>query len=141
MSDLAAKFTALESQMTTQQTEVVNALNAIIEALGGPPPTGIVTLADTNLILTSINDNLIGMRVENVDFYAALLDAVGLINANTDTIITNNSLNAQRTIAAILATYCPCTTGAPLLPPAIDVTPTAIVDDAKCRRIQFYLSF
>lgn len=140
MSDLTDKFTTLESQLTTQQTEIMNVLEAILVALGGPPPTGVVTLADTNLVLTSINDNLIGMRGENVDFYAALLDSVGQINTNTDTIINNNSLNAQRLISAIYATFCDCVTDAPLLAPPIDVTPTELVDEAKCRRIQFYLS-
>jgi hypothetical protein len=137
---LATKFTGLESQLTTQQTAVIDALNAILTALGAPPETAVATLADTNLILTDINNNLIGMRGENVDFYAALLDSVGLINANTDTIITNNSLNAQKLIAALYATFCDCVTDTPLLPLPLDVTPTEVVDEAKCRRIQFYLS-
>jgi hypothetical protein len=140
MSDLAAKFTALESQMTTQQTEVINALNAILDALGAPPPTATVTLATVAAQLTTMNTNIVAIATANAGFYSALLDAVGAINTNTDTIITNNSLNAQRLLTAIISTSCPCPTDAPLLSPPIDVTPTSLADEAKCRRIQFYLS-
>ncbi len=91
--------------------------------------------------LTAINNNLIGIAISNGTFHAALLDVLGLVNTNLDTMLNNNSLNAQRLIAAILSTACPCgTTTAPLLPLPLDVTPTTLVDDEKCRRIQFYLS-
>lgn len=136
MSDLAAKFAALELQMTTQQTEVINALNAILIALGAPPPTATETLADTNLLLTAINNNLIGMRGENVDFYAALLDSVGLINANTDTMINNNSLNAQRLLIAIAANDpCKSCDIVPIEPPPLDVTPQT-PNQEHCQRMQ-----
>jgi hypothetical protein len=140
MTNLEAKFEALELQLTTQQTAVINALNAILDALGAPPPTATVTLATVAAQLTTMNTNIVAIATANAGFYSALLDAVGAINTNTDTIINNSSLNAQRTIAALYATFCACDTTTPLLAPPLDVTPTPVIDDAKCRRIQFYLS-
>lgn len=137
---LEAKFEALEAQLTDQQTAIVNALDSILTALGAPPPTATVTLADTLAMMVALNNNLIGMAIANGSFYAAVLEQLAQLSTNTDLMITNNSLNAQRTIAAILSTYCPCPTGADLLPLPLDVTPTTLADEAKCRRIQFYLA-
>lgn len=155
---LETKFEALETQLATQHTAIDNALDSILTAMGAPPPTATVTLATIATQLTALNNNLIGIAIANGSFHSALLslltdtkatqlvqhnaliDILDLINTNTDTIISNNSLNAQRTIAAIYATFCGCATDVPLLSPPLDVTPTEIVDEAKCRRIQFYLS-
>jgi hypothetical protein len=54
--------------------------------------------------------------------------------------ITNNSLNAQRMLAMMLQVSCPCTPTALPFDTPLDVTPTSLVDEAKCRRIQYYLS-
>lgn len=140
MTTLEDKFTALELQMTTQQTAVINALDSILTALGAPPPGPTITLADIAEQLTSMNDVLAAIQSDNSAFYAALLGTAGIISTNVETILTNNSLNAQRTIAAIYATFCACTTDAPTLSPPLDVTPTTAAEDEKCRRIQFYLS-
>lgn len=140
MTTLEEKFEALETQLSDQQTAIINALDSILTALGAPPPGPTTTLDDVITALTQTNTILNGIREDNGTFYAAMLDVSGLINTNTDTIITNNSLNAQKFIAAILSTACACPTDAPLLAPPTDVTPTSLVDEAKCRRIQFYLS-
>jgi len=140
MTDLSGKFSGFEGQIGTNHTEVMEALNAIISGLGGAPTTPGTTLTDVVTALTAINSNLVNMRAADALFYAATNSLLDQIATNTDTIINNNSLNAQRLIAAILSTSCPCDTTNPLLPNPLDVTPTPLVDDAKCRRIQFYLS-
>jgi hypothetical protein len=140
MTNLANKFSSFEEQLSTQHTEVMDALNTIAYAIGAPPTAPTTNLEDIYTQLTALIDGMALIYNANNTFHAALLDSVGLIYANTDIIITNNSLNAQRTIAAIYATFCDCVTDTPLISPPLDVTPTEIVDDAKCRRIQFYLS-
>jgi hypothetical protein len=137
---LEDKFTELQALMADQQTAIVNALDSILTALGAPPPTATVTLADTLAMMVALNNNVIGMAIANGSYHAAVLEALAQLNTNTDLMITNNSLNAQRTIAAVLSTYCPCPTGADLLPLPLDVTPTTLADEAKCKRIQFYLA-
>src|SRR6266568_2611452 len=96
MSTLEDKFTALELQMTTQQTAVINALDSILTALGAPPPGPTTTLADIATMLSSLNDSLNGIIDYNNTYYAASLDVLGLINTNLDTMLNNNSLKAQR---------------------------------------------
>ncbi len=140
MTTLEEKFEALESLLGTQNTAINTALDSILTALGAIPSTATTTLDDIATMLSSLNDVLGAMLDYNNGFYAANLEQLGLINTNTDTIITNNSLNAQRTIAAIYATFCDCATDTPLEAPIMDVTPTSLEDEAKCRRIQFYLS-
>ena len=140
MTDLTGKFSGFEGQIGTNHTEIMEALNEIISDLGGAPTTPTTTLADVVTALSTINSNIVGMRAANVAYYASSLDLLDTIATNIDTIINNNSLNAQRFIAAILSTSCPCDTTNPLLPNPLDVTPTPLVNDAKCRRIQFYLS-
>jgi len=137
---LEDKFSELQQLLADQQTAIVNALDSILTALGAPPPTATVTLADTLAMMVALNNNVIGMAIANGSYHAAVLEQLELLNTNADTMITNNSLNAQRTIAAIYATFCECTTETPLLGPPLDVTPTSLVDEAKCRRIQYYLS-
>jgi hypothetical protein len=140
MSNLEEKFEALEDILATQHTAIGAALDSILTALGEPPLGDTTTLSDIATGLSGLLDELTGIRSDNSTFHAALLDTAGIINTNVETILNNNSLNAQRMIAAIYATSCPCTTDAPLLAPPIDVTPTSLADEAKCRRIQFYLS-
>lgn len=140
MSDLASKFSELESQLATQHTEIGLKIDALLEALGVPPPTATTTLTDISVQLGSLNDSLEQIITDNTAYYASSLDLLGLLNTSLDTIINNNSLNAQRTIAAIYATFCECGSESPLLGPPLDVTPSIVVDEAKCRRIQFYLS-
>lgn len=140
MSDLTGKFGGFESQIGTNHTEIMAALNSLIEGIGGVPTTPSATLADVVTALTTINSNIVGMRSANALYYASALEFLEAINTNTDTIINNNSLNAQRTIQAIYATFCDCATDTPLLAPPIDTTPTPLEIDEKCRRVQFYLA-
>jgi hypothetical protein len=137
---LEEKFEALELQLTDQHTTIANDLTAILEALGAPPPGPTTTLADIATQLAGIGDQLTTIQSDNSTFYAALLETAGLISTNLETLSNNNSLNAQRLLKAIYATFCGCATDAPLLTPPLDVTPTDLVAEAKCRRIQFYLS-
>jgi hypothetical protein len=140
MSDLTGKFSSFEEQITAQHTELMEALNTIAFALGAPPTTPTTTLADVSDQLGSILALLENNATRDTGYYNTSLSELGMINNNLDLIITNNSLNAQRLIAAIYATFCECATDAPLLSPPLDVTPTEIINDDKCRRIQFYLS-
>lgn len=137
---LEQKFESLETQLTTQHGEVIEALNSILTALGAPPPGPTTTLEDIGTLLGTVNTNLLAVQSDNAAFYAAALEVFGLINTNTDTIITNNSLNAQRLLQAIYSTACQCPTPTDLIAPPTDVTPTSLVDEEKCKRIQFYLS-
>lgn len=140
MSDLSGKFASFEEQSATQHTELMDALNTIAFALGAPPTTPTTNLGDILTALNTLNDTLSAILTANGGYYVSSLNTLDLINIGIDTQLNNNSLNAQRIIAAIYATFCDCTTDTPLLGPPLDVTPTEIVNDAKCRRIQFYLS-
>jgi hypothetical protein len=151
--NLEEKFEALETQLATQNTAIINALDSILTALGAPPPTATVTLGDTLAMMVALNNNLIGMAIADGSFHTALLSAIGTlnnttadilsvveqININTDTIITNNSLNAQRILTLMLQTACPCDITDPLLPLPVDTTPTELENDARCQRIQYFL--
>lgn len=140
MSDLSGKFASFEEQSATQHTELMNALNSIAYALGAPPTTPTITLADVVTAINTLSDTLSAMYTADGNYYVSSLNTLDLINISLDTTLNNNSLNAQRIIAAIYATFCECNTDIPLLGPPLDVTPTTVVDEAKCRRIQFYLS-
>jgi hypothetical protein len=140
MPDLETKFETLEAQLATQHTAIGNALDSILTAMGAPPPTATVTLGDTLAMMVALNNNLIGMAIADGSFHTALLEKLDILAVNTDLIITNNSLNAQRVLMAILSTACACPTDTPFIGPPLDVTPTTLADEAKCRRIQYYLS-
>lgn len=140
MTNLANKFASFEEQSATQHTELMNALNSIAYALGSPPATPTITLADIHTQLATIIASLDDNTTRFIGYYNTSLAELGFINNNLDLLINNTSLNAQRMLAAIYATFCECDTTTPLLPAPIDVTPTTLVDEAKCRRIQFYLS-
>ena len=138
MTNLETKFEDLETQLATQHTAIGNALDALLSALGVPPPTATVTLGDISTQLTAINNNLIGIAIANGSFHDALLDAIGLLNTNTETILNNNSLNAQRLLSTLLSAACPCG-DVTLLPPDLTTLPTTATDDAKCARIQYFI--
>jgi hypothetical protein len=140
MSDLNTKFGTLEAQLTAQHSELLAAIGSIAFALGAPPTAPTITLATVSSQLTAINNNLIGIAIANGSFHSALLSTLGQININSDTLINNSSLNAQRLLQAILSTACACPSDTPFIGPPLDVTPTALVDDDKCRRIQYFLS-
>jgi hypothetical protein len=140
MTDLANKFATFESQVSTQHTELMEALNSIAFALGAPPTTPTTTLADLSTQLNALIDGIALIYSANTTYHASTLALLGQINTNTDLMLTNNSLNAQRLLTAILATACACPSDVPFIGPPLDVTPTDLVDEDKCRRIQYYLS-
>lgn len=140
MSDLTVKFETLEAQLADQHTDIVNGINAILAALGAPPPGDLITLDDIATQLNTINTNLLGIQSDNSAFYSSMLSVAGVISTNVETMLYNNSTNTQAVIAAIYTTSCACPSPSALLPLPIDVTPTELVDEAKCRRIQYYLA-
>lgn len=133
MTDLTEKFTGFENLVSADHTEIMEALNSILEALGAPPTSPTTTLLD---VVTAIESQTSAQATQHTALMALLTD----IFNNTDLIITNNSLNAQLLLNSQYSTFCECPTEAPLETLPLDVTPTSIVDEAKCRRIQFYLS-
>jgi hypothetical protein len=136
MPDLEHKFEALESQLSTQHTAISNAMDSILTALGAPPPTATVTLADISNQLSSLNDSLAAIVTEQRAFYSSNLDVLGLINTNLDTMLNNNSLNTQRLLIAIAANDpCKSCDVLPIEPPPLDVTPQT-VDEDHCKRMQ-----
>jgi hypothetical protein len=120
MSDLTGKFTALETQLTTQHGEIMDVLNTIAYALGAPPTTPSINLADVVAAISTTNDLL-------TDIFNTV-----------DSINNNASLNAQRLLTLLLQTACPCD-DTPLLPPPLDTLPIDLEDEAKCQRIQYFL--
>jgi len=140
MSDLTAKFDEIQAQIATQHTEITDDLEAILTALGAPPPGDLITLEDISAQLTTLNTNVLGIASDNSTFYSAMASTLSLLSTNIETMLNNASTNAQAIIAAIYATSCACPTPSALLPPDIATTPTSLEDEAKCRRIQFYLS-
>lgn len=138
-SDLQDKFDALESQLTTQHTALMGGIDAILAALGAPPPGDVTTLDDIAAQLTTLNSNLLAIQSDNSSYYASSLDVLGLLSSNLEILNNNSSYNAQRLIATIYNTACQCPTPVTTLTPPLDLTPTSLEDEAKCRRIQFYL--
>lgn len=132
MSDLQAKFEAFESQVGTQHTEVIEALNTIITALGAPPPGPTTTLADVVAAIETTNSILASFHSDN---NSNLISIFNLL----DTINNNNSLNAQRLLAAFYQSMCPCDPTAPVLPPPLSELPLSADDIERCQRIQYFL--
>lgn len=56
-----------------------------------------------------------------------------------DVMNSNNSINAQRIIAALAQNACPCDPDAPLLPVPLEDTPYAGTDAELCQRIQYFV--
>lgn len=141
MSDnLTAKFTTLESQISANHTELMDALNTIAFALGAPPSAPTITLAD---VVEALNVGNLLLATGNTTSAAILADmniGLGSINQLLDTLNSNGSTNAQLLYSAILQTACKCDTDAPLLAPPLIIDPTPLAEDEKCARIQFFLS-
>lgn len=55
MTNLEQKFNDLETKLLNQHTSIANKLDAILVALGAPPPTSTTTLADIAFILNAIH--------------------------------------------------------------------------------------
>jgi hypothetical protein len=125
-TDLSDKFTALETLLATQHTELLTALAPLADIKTGidSTNTALGTLA------TALDTQLTGIAGQLTDIF----NTVDLLN-------NNQSLNAQRLIAAIYATACACLAGTPLLPPPIDTTPNTSSDFIRCSRIQYYVDW
>jgi hypothetical protein len=132
MSDLTGKFGALSTQMATQHTEMMDALNTIAYALGAPPSAPTITLEDVVTAITETNTLISGIRSDMNEQLTAIFNTL-------DTINNNNALNAQRILAIMLQTACDCDSTTPLLPLPIDTTPIELANDEKCQRIQYLL--
>jgi hypothetical protein len=136
MTDLTNKFSTIEGQLAAQHTEIMAGLNTIAYALGAPPTTPTTTLEDLSLQLTAIIDGLAVLYAGNNAYQASALSLLSQINQNTDTIINNNALNAQRLLIAIAANDpCKSCDVLPIAPPPIQVTPQPI-DQDHCKRMQ-----
>ncbi|MBK9943667.1 MAG: hypothetical protein IPP13_18830 [Kouleothrix sp.] len=134
--NLEAKFTQLETQLNAQHTALINALNALLSALGAPPPAPGATLADVLGALNALNLVLTGLRTDMADQHAALLNQLELQTTTLELLNSNQSLNAQRMLVA-LSNLDPCKTcDVPALDiPPIDATPRP-VDQEHCKRAQ-----
>lgn len=132
MSDLTGKFGGFEDQIASNHTEVMNALDTIATALGAPPPGPTTTLVDVVTALTQTNTILQGIRSDMNDYLLEIFNTLDAMNNNA-------SLNAQRLLATLLQTACPCDTTTPLLPPDLGTTPIDATAQAKCQRIQAFI--
>lgn len=132
MTNLSGKFSSFEDQISSNHTEIMNALDTIATALGAPPPGPTTTLADVVTAIEAGNTILAGIRSDMNTKLDAIFNTV-------DTINNNASLNAQRLLSVLLQTACPCDSDVPILPPDLGTTPTSADDIAKCQRIQYFI--
>lgn len=136
MSDLAGKFGVLEAQLQAQHGQNTLALNAILTALGAPPPAPGATLADVLGALNQIALMLAGLCTDMAAQHAAQLAQLQQLNTIANLQNENASLNAQRLLLG-LAALDPCKSCDPLpleLPP-VDATERPI-DQEHCKRMQ-----
>ena len=128
MTDLSDKFSDLQSLLTTQHTETTAQLNDVLQALGAPPTSPTTTLDDLLAAIQQTNNLL-----------SSIYNTVSLISTNLETFSNNSSLNAQQLLTAIINTACACDTTAPFTPLPLDTTPFTPEEQAKCRRVQFFI--
>jgi hypothetical protein len=107
--------------------------------LCAPPASG-ATLTSIVGLLSTMSTALLAMQTSNEAYHTASLSILDTLSLNIETTLQNNSLNAQRMIAALYATFCPCTDGPVLIGPPLSTVTISLEDQAKCRRIQFYLA-
>jgi len=95
--------------------------------------------------MTTLSEKFTALESQLADQQTAMLGALSDVNATLssifdelDTIIINNSANAQALLAAI-AFYSCCSTGGPLVPPTPGTGPSDAVGAAKCQRAQFFV--
>lgn len=151
LSDKFAEVLAYFQQSLTYQQQ-------ILTALGVPPETPTVTLADvltainaTNakldtLLLTSgnmlANTNVINTHVAELtdlynQWYVDYFSGDG-----TKQLLENISYGTMDVRAAILATACACNTEGPILPTPPDVTPFPTEEEQlKCKRAQRFVDW
>jgi hypothetical protein len=130
--NLEQKFDEFESQVATQHGELTEALNAILTALGAPPPGPTTTLEDVVTAIEATNTLLTAIHSDMNSYLLSIFNTL-------DTINNNASLNSQRILNTLLQTACPCDSTVPLLPPDLSTTPTDAANLAKCQRIQYFI--
>ncbi|MBL0830558.1 hypothetical protein JK320_25410 [Klebsiella pneumoniae] len=139
MTDLTSKFDGLETQLSTQHSDMMNALNALLSALGAPPPSPGATLADVVGALNQLALMVAGLRTDMATQHAAQLVQLQLLNSSTDLLLQNTSWNTKQLLLG-LAALDPCKQceiPSYDLPP-IDETPVT-VDQEHCKRVQALL--
>jgi len=147
MTDLAHKFATFEEQLNTQHIALMGALANISYALGAPPETPLTSLDDvitaitaTNTALTGVNNKLTSIDNQIGSFRSEVNPELENIYTQLQSMLANDSTNVARLIAVLLTTACACNTDVPFIGPPLDVTPTDLAGQDKCRRIQYYLS-
>lgn len=107
MSDLNTKFDGVRQQLAEQHDDTQTALNAILTALGAPPPAPGATLADVLGALNQIAVQLAGLRLDMSSQHAAQLAELQTIGVTLDIINNNASYNTQQMLLG-LAQLDPC---------------------------------
>lgn len=129
--NLRDKFNDLKDLLAEQHGQTIAKLDEILEGLGVVPTT---TLADVVTAINALGDKLNtgNSRLLSID------NTVHILSLNLETMLQNNSLNAQRILAALsLLDPCrPCDIAIEI--PIIGVTPTPI-NTTHCQRMQFLL--
>lgn len=150
----------LITQLVNQHTATSNKLDAILSALGAPPPTQTVTLQNVVDAITALNTNITTFRGEQDAQQTVLLGAVASLNqqftsfrqeqiawrnfqqgqlGNMLAAISSLIDEATRTTNAVYATACPCN-GQTVLPPELGTTPLPSEQQQEhCRRVQWML--
>lgn len=129
--NLRDKFNDLKDLLAEQHGQTLAKLDEILEGLGVVPTT---TLADVVTAINALGDkvNVGNTRLLSID------NTLHIMSINLETMLQNNSLNAQRILAALsLLDPCrPCDLAVDV--PIIGVNPTPI-DISHCLRMQFLL--
>lgn len=141
----------LVTQLATQHADNAAKLDAILAALGAPPPTATVTLAD---VLTAIQ--LTNTKLDALAGYlSTIATQTNLTRVALDSWIDdwfsgagglqyleNIYFGMQDVRSAIIATACPCNTESPLLPAPGDTTPFPTEQQQElCKRAQKFVDW
>lgn len=125
MTNLTDKFTAIDVHLAQRHQEVIVAINALLTALGAPPPEPGATLADVVGGLNQLHAQLATLQTALITQHMELKDT---FTRNTQLLLIGLSA---------LDPCKPCDVPSYQLPP-IDATPVA-VDQEHCKRVQALL--
>lgn len=125
MTNLTDKFTAMDVHLAQRHQEVIVAINALLTALGAPPPEPGATLADVVGGLNQLHAQLATLQTALITQHMELKDT---FTRNTQLLLIGLSA---------LDPCKPCDVPSYQLPP-IDATPVA-VDQEHCKRVQALL--
>jgi hypothetical protein len=141
----------LVSQLATQHAATAAQLAAIATAIGAPPPTGTVTLADVLTAIEATNTKLDALA----GYLSTIATQTNLTRVALDSWIDdwfsgtgglqyleNIYFGNQDIRNAILATACPCTGDNPILPAPGGTTPFPTeAQQEKCKRAQKFVDW